>query len=165
VFPSDISLPARVELSVKQEGSSAGCNGKRSNQNDFDPAWQPGSGPLVDKLRPSVDCEVPTSGKTAVARNISPTITFSEEMKPNTLNASTVKLFERKSGKWRRVADVALSCDNPCQAATLNPYPSDPAKLLATNKKYKAVVTTGVKDKAGNALAKNYSWIFTTGSS
>ena len=134
------------------------------DQNDFDPAWQPGSGPQVDKLRPSVDCKEPNSGETVVARNISPTVTFSEEMKPNTLNASTVKLYERKSGKWRRVADVAVGCDNPCQATTIDPYPSDPARLLAANKKYKAVVTTGAKDKAGNALAKNHSWTFTTGS-
>jgi hypothetical protein len=43
--------------------------------------------------------------------------------------------------------------------------PSDYSKLLAVNKKYKAVLTTGAKDKADNALAKDYSWTFRTGSS
>ena len=112
-----------------------------------------------------VSSVTPSSGQASVARNISLTATFSEEMNPNTLNASTVMLFARKSGKWRRVADVAVSCDNSCQAATIDPYPSDPAKLLAANKKYMVVVTTGAQDKAGNALARNYSWTFTTGSS
>jgi hypothetical protein len=30
------------------------------------------------------------------------------------------------------------------------------------NKKYKVVVTTGAKDKAGTALAQSKSWTFTT---
>lgn len=36
--------------------------------------------------------------------------------------------------------------------------------VFAANKKYKVVVTTGVKDKVGNALGKSYVWHFTTGS-
>ena len=132
---------------------------------DDQPDW--GSGLLADQLPPTISGVTPTSGQAGVARNTSPTIAFSEEMNPDTLSASTAKLYKwnSKRKKWQRVTDVAVGCDNPCQAATLNPYPSDPARLLAANNKYKAVVTTGAKDKAGNALTKDYSWTFRTGSS
>jgi hypothetical protein len=37
--------------------------------------------------------------------------------------------------------------------------------LLAPNRSHRVTITTGVRDEAGNALAQNYSWSFTTGSS
>jgi len=54
--------------------------------------------------------------------------------------------------------------------ATLNPYGTSPT-LLTSKTKYKAVVTTGAKDVAGNALDQDPSaagnqqkaWYFTTG--
>ena len=38
----------------------------------------------------------------------------------------------------------------------------DPTNNLANSTEYTATVTTGVKDLAGNALASNQSWTFTT---
>ena len=51
--------------------------------------------------------------------------------------------------------------DVASRTVTLDPE----SDLLVANINYLAVVTTGVKDKAGNTLAQNYSWTFTTGSS
>ncbi len=50
-----------------------------------------------------------------------------------------------------------------CEVPTLDAYPSDPSRLLAARKKYKAVITTGVRDVNALALAKVYAWTFTTG--
>jgi hypothetical protein len=47
--------------------------------------------------------------------------------------------------------------------AKLDPFGSSKT-LLPANTKYRAVVTTRTKDLAGNPLAKNYVWTFTTGS-
>ncbi len=58
-------------------------------------------------------------------------------------------------------------------SAKLGPYPLEPSKLLAADTRYKAIVTTGAKDVAGNGLHQDPSkeanqrkaWSFTTGSS
>jgi hypothetical protein len=54
---------------------------------------------------------------------------------------------------------------DPCQTVTITPK-----KTLAANTRYKATITSGVKDLAGNALDQNKnkegnqakSWTFTT---
>src|SRR2546428_9404966 len=55
----------------------------------------------------------------------------------------------------------------PPPRSTLFPYTtlfrSAPSLTLLPNITYTATVTTGVKDLAGNALAGNYVWSFTTG--
>jgi hypothetical protein len=64
---------------------------------------------------------------------------------------------------------VALRTDG--LKATLNPYGETSLTLLGSRTKYKAVVTTGAKDVAGNALDQDPSaagnqqkaWYFTTG--
>ena len=100
-----------------------------------------------------------------MTRNTNVTAFFSEDMDPTTLTTSTFKLYRWSAPKqqWIQVTDTAVSCDSSCRTATLDPYPSDSSILLAPHRKYLAVVTTGVKDVAGNALATNNSWNFTTG--
>jgi hypothetical protein len=114
----------------------------------------------------------PTEGATNVRRSTNVMATFSEEMNPRTINTSTVKLYQRvrkKKGKrrvWRWVPITAtqVSCDDSCRTVTLEPYPSDPSWLLAANRSHRILITTGAKDKVGNALAQNKAWTFTTGS-
>jgi Bacterial Ig-like domain len=53
----------------------------------------------------------------------------------------------------------ALSFDK--LKATLNPFGTT-TTLLARNTKYKGVISTGTKDLAGNSLAQQKSWTFTT---
>ena len=123
----------------------------------------------IDKSAPTLDptntdSVEPDNRATGVSRNIEPAATFSDEMDPVSLTTSTVKLYQRKSGKWRLVRDTNVSCvDDPCHTVTLDPYPSDPTRLLAANKKYKVTFTTGVKNLAGLALSSSKSWTFTTG--
>jgi hypothetical protein len=96
---------------------------------------------------------------------------FSEKVVSSSVNTSTFKLYSCTSttstncAKQVTNAPVSLSTDG--LKATLNPSGS-----LGSRTRYKAVVTTGVTDVAGNALdqdplaAGNQEkvWYFTTGS-
>ena len=89
---------------------------------------------------------------------------------------STFKLFTcastTSSTCTTQVTNVTVTQSNDGTKAILNPYGTS-TTLLATRTKYKAVVTTGAKDLAGNALDQNTTtsgnqpktWTFTTGSS
>jgi len=126
--------------------------------------------PKVDVVNPPED---PAQGTQGAARGTNVTATFSERMDPNTLSTSTFKLFKvNKNGATSRItnAPVRLSADG--LTARLNPFGSSDT-LLNKSTKYKAVVTTGAKDLAGNALDQDATttgnqqkvWYFTTGTS
>ncbi|MCA1718587.1 MAG: Ig-like domain-containing protein [Actinobacteria bacterium] len=128
---------------------------------------------VVGTTAPTVSGTTPTAGATSVARNISPTATFSEEMDPDTLTASTAKVYQRvrkkirRHGKVRRVwrwvpVSAEVSYDGATKTVTLNPYGTSET-LLAPSRRHLVVISTGAKDKAGNALVQNYYWTFTTG--
>ena len=90
---------------------------------------------------------VPTSG-VPVDRVV--TATFSEEMDESTITATTFTL----------VGATAVSGDVTYSGITAVFTPDiDLAPLTA----YTATITTGAEDLAGNALAANYVWRFTTG--
>jgi alpha-tubulin suppressor-like RCC1 family protein len=117
-----------------------------------------------EAMDPIVSSTTPTSGATGVRRGSSPTATFSEEMNPDTLTTSTVKLsvYNKKKGRYVLVSNTTVRCDSPCYTVTLDPYGTS-STLLAANAKYKVTITTGAKDATGDALAQNKAWTFTTG--
>jgi Bacterial Ig-like domain/Protein of unknown function (DUF3466) len=113
----------------------------------------------VDTTQPMVTSTTP-SGATGVGRGTNLTVTFSETMEPSTVNTSTFKLFKVNSdGTQTQITDVVVSLDG--LKATLNPFGTK-TTLLARSTKYKGVITTGTKDLAGNSLAQQRSWTFTT---
>jgi hypothetical protein len=119
---------------------------------------------IVDKSVPTLESVSPDNKATGVSRAVKPEATFSDAMDLASLKTS-VKLYKRKSGKWRLVKGTEASCaDDACRTARLDPYPTADTDLTA-NKKYKVVVTTGAKNVAGIPLASNKSWTFTTGAS
>jgi hypothetical protein len=121
-----------------------------------------------DTTAPRVSAVTPTG--TGVARGTNVVATFSEEMDPASITRSTFRLFKVTSTGTTQVTNttVALSSADGLKA-TLDPYGTS-STLLAARTKYKAVVTTGAKDLAGNALDQNSttagnqqkSWTFTT---
>ena len=119
-----------------------------------------------DCTAPTVSSLTPAHQAVAQPRNTNVSASFSEELLPETISSSTFNLYvyNKKRKRWVRITDVQVSCNSPCDTATLNPYPSDDARLLAANKRYKAIITTGVKDLVGNPLAQSKVWTFTTGS-
>jgi hypothetical protein len=111
---------------------------------------------IPDFTPPTVISVSPVNGATDVGINAIATVTFSEEMDPLTINATTVILSD---GANQISATVTY---NPfALSATVRP-----TNLLAFNTTYQVTVTTGVRDTAGgNALADPYMFSFTTGPS
>ncbi len=116
-----------------------------------DYVWSFTTSAFVDVVIPTVTLTSPLNNATEVALNIAVAITFSEEMNPASLNAST---FTLKNGNTE-VPGVIVSTGT---MATFTP-----SALLQAGINYTAKVTTEVKDLAGNALAGATEWSFTTG--
>jgi Bacterial Ig-like domain len=126
------------------------------------------------EVAPKVTTMAPSAGKIGVARNTNLTATFSEKMARTSITKSTFKLFKCPSTTstscTTQITNVTVSLSTDGLKATLNPFGTSSTLLLA-NTKYKAVVTTGAKDLAGNALDQNSTttgpqqkeWTFTTG--
>jgi hypothetical protein len=115
----------------------------------------------VDTTAPKVNTVSPTD-PTIPARSTDVEANFSEKVASSSINTSTFKLFKCTSTTSTNCANqvtnapVSLSTDG--LKATLNP-----STLLGSRTRYKAVVTTGVTDEAGNALNQQMVWYFTTG--
>ena len=111
-----------------------------------------------DTTPPTITGQAPTNGATGVAVAISPLATFSEAMNASTITSSTFTLVKQGT-----TTPLAASVSYASQVATLDPT----ADLLPATT-YTATVKggpSGVKDLAGNALAADASWTFTTGAS
>jgi len=104
-----------------------------------------------DSTLPTVLAAFPASNSGAVAMNSAISTIFSEAMDPATINAQTFTLF--KDG----ATQIAGSVTSVGTTAMFRPT----GNLLA-GASYTAMITTGVKDLAGNALAENFTWSFTT---
>jgi hypothetical protein len=98
----------------------------------------------VDTVNPRVTSTVPLANAKGVAPGANITATFSEAMDASTINDTTVKLF--KAGTTNLIPAV-VTYDATAKKAIL-----DPGANLRRGTKYKAAVTTGAKDLAGNQL-------------
>jgi YVTN family beta-propeller protein len=112
----------------------------------------------VDTTPPTVTATSPANAATGVSRTANITVTFSEAMNSATIDTST---FELRTPAGAVVpAGVTYSATN--RRATLNPNPT-----LTALTTYTVIVRGGaqeprVKDAAGNALAVDRTWSFTT---
>jgi Ice-binding-like/Bacterial Ig-like domain len=102
---------------------------------------------------PSVISVVPSIGATAVPINQTLTATFSEAMNPATITATTFTL----AGPGGAAVTGTVAYVVAGSIATFTP-----AASLAASTVYTATITTGAKDLAGDALASNFVWTFTT---
>jgi len=92
----------------------------------------------------------PLDNATGVAQNKVVAVTFSGAMTPSTITSSTFTLMQGTTSVSGAVAYSGTT-------ATFTP-----TNALAANMVYTATVTTGAKDLAGNAIAANKVWSFTT---
>jgi len=111
-----------------------------------------GTAGLPDTTPPTVVSTNPVDSATDVPINVSVTATFSEAMDATTISGSTFTLSDGGS------VSGAVAYDAGSQTATFTPS-SD----LAYNTTYTATIATGAQDSAGNGLASDHVWTFTTG--
>lgn len=107
--------------------------------------------PAEDTTAPTVSATDPANGATGVARNRKIAASFSKPMNPLTVTA----------------ANVSVKAGNTAVAGTVvyvgTTMTFTPSHQLAANTTYTGTITTGAKDLAGNPLASNFAWSFTTG--
>lgn len=114
------------------------------------------SGGTPDTTAPTVTSTTPSGGATAVNAGTTVTATFSEALNGATVNTATFLL--RGPGGTGVPAAVSYNASN--SVATLAP-----GSPLAASTTYTVTVVggaNGVKDVAGNALATDVIWAFTT---
>jgi hypothetical protein len=129
---------------------STGVRDSTGNALAADFIWSFTTAADLDTQKPTVISVVPANSATAIPTNTKVTLTFSEAMDAATISASTVTL---KKGSTAVPGTLTYSG----QVATFTP-----SSALAANSLYTGTVSTGAKDVAGNALAANYTWSFTT---
>jgi hypothetical protein len=114
--------------------------------------WNFTTGAVADTLRPTVSFTSPANGAVAVPTNRIINAGFSEAMDPLSITSATFTVSD--SGG----VPVSGTISGIGPSATFTP-----ATPLANSTTYTATITSGVKDLAGNTLASNYVWSFTTG--
>jgi hypothetical protein len=97
-----------------------------------------------------VSSTIPSNGTAGISISTPITVVFNEAMDSSSFGSSAFNLTG---------GGVSVSCtiDASGSQATITP-----AANLAYKTTYTATVTTSVKDAAGNPLANNYAWTFTT---
>lgn len=105
-----------------------------------------------DLTPPTVTSVVPAEGATNVPVNTQITINFSEIMNRQTLTTSTIKVFQGTT-------QIAGTVDANILGQTATFIPSSPLNGGST---ITVTVTTGVTDRAGNAMAAPKEWTFQT---
>ncbi len=177
VSPAEAAFPGqngKIAFVSNRDGNfeiyAMNANGTGSDRltnnpaNDYGPDWQAISNTPPDNndtTPPKVLSTSPKANAKAVAPTVNLKAAFSEDMLASTINKSTFKLS--KKGATTKIA-AAVSYSAATDKATLNP--TRPLQKGAT---YKAVVTSGAKDLAGNPLDQNTAkagsqqkrWVFT----
>ena len=103
-----------------------------------------------DTVAPSITLTSPAKDAFGVALNASVSVTFSEAMNDSTINNTSFSLAGASS-----ITGVIGYTGN---TATFTPD-----SALTPNTLYTVIITSAVKDVAGNAMAADYTWKFTTG--
>nr|MDQ2732049.1 Ig-like domain-containing protein [Armatimonadota bacterium] len=105
----------------------------------------------IPDTTPFVISTTPAQGATGVALNPQITATFNKAMTASTINTSTFIV----TGPGGAVTGTVALAGN---TATFTPA----TPLAAQDATYSAMITTGVKDLAGNAMNDAYGWTFET---
>jgi hypothetical protein len=140
---SNTVFTATISTSAKDVAGNALASSK---------VWTFTTSVAADTTAPTVSLTDPATSATGVALNKKIAATFSESMDPLTITAATFTL--KAPGNTAVLGAVTYTGST----ATFTPN-----STLAANTTFTATITTGAKDLAGNALASNRVWTFTTG--
>jgi len=117
--------------------------------------WSFTTGQILDFSAPTVSSTIPVNAATGVAINSNIRASFSEAMNHATIIATNVTL---KRGST--VVGGTVTYDIPNHVAIFAP-----AENLVSGTEYTATIMAAVSDLAGNTLATNKVWSFTTAAS
>ncbi|WP_310383867.1 Ig-like domain-containing protein [Roseateles sp.] len=118
--------------------------------------WTFTTGAASDTTRPTVTLTLPAAAATGVATNTAISASFSEAMNPATFTNASFTVTNTTLG-----TPVAGTVSYAAGSSTAVFTPTAPA-TLANSSLYTVTVTTAATDLAGNALAVNFIWSFTT---
>jgi len=147
--PSNNLLPNKIYIASITTGAKDSMG--IALQTDF--TWSFTTGSSLDLTPPTVISTDPANSATSVVLDKKIAITFSEPMDPSTITSTT---FILSQGANTVLGTVTYTDTTAIFSSTTNLVPSTI---------YTATIKTGVTDLAGNALANNYVWSFTTGKS
>lgn len=116
--------------------------------------WTFTTGGASDTAPPTVIATFPLANATGVPVNSIVTATFSKAMNPLTITTANVKLVCPASAPVIGTVGYAVNGS----VMTFIPLTNLPVSTQCT-----ATISTGVKDVAGNAMAADFVWSFTTG--
>ena len=148
-FNPTVNLAANTVFTVT---ITTGATDLAGNALAVNKTWSFTTGTTADTTAPTVSSTIPTAGATGVAINGNITANFSEAMDAATITTTTFTLAAPGP------VSVSGTVTYAGTIATLNPTTN-----LAANTVFTATITTGATDLAGNALAVNQTWSFTTG--
>ncbi|MEP6549304.1 MAG: Ig-like domain-containing protein [Gammaproteobacteria bacterium] len=120
--------------------------------------WTFSSGAATDTTPPTVTLVSPLAGATIVCRTKTVSATFTEAMDPATINTTTFRVTAAGIAVLGTVSYDALN--HIAQFTVTAPTGFAASTLFTATVKSGAA---GVKDVAGNALAADHVWTFTTG--
>ncbi|HEX2920172.1 MAG TPA: Ig-like domain-containing protein, partial [Bacteroidales bacterium] len=112
--------------------------------------WTFTTAAIVDNVAPTVLSVIPFANSNNVATSIKPSVTFSESMNQSSVSSAS---FTVKQGSTALSGTISWSGNT----ATFTP-----SSALLPGTSYSCTITTAVRDAAGNPLAANYTWTFTT---
>jgi hypothetical protein len=112
--------------------------------------WNFTTGAIADSVAPSINAIFPAYASDGVALDRKISATFSETVDSLSITLSTFSLHHGTSA-----VSGTIRCNGPIATFI-------PADNLAPNAIYRVTVTTRVTDLAGNAMAEDHSWSFTT---
>jgi Ice-binding-like/Bacterial Ig-like domain len=139
---ADTLFTATVTTAVKDTGGAALAS-------NF--VWTFKTGQFTDTKAPTITVTDPLNLATAVPTNRKISATFDEAIDPASITATTFTLTGPGT------APVTGAVNYVGSTAVFSP-----TNPLAPSTAYTATIKTGVKDLAGNALASNLVWAFTT---
>jgi len=152
------ALAASTSYTAVVLGGSSGVKDTAGNPMASDRTWSFTTSAPADTTPPTVSTVTPVDGATNVGVNSAVTVAFSESMNAASITTATFVL--------RNPAGTAITSTVSYNTAT-NVATLIPSAVLAGLTTYTATVlsgSSGVKDAAGNAMAANRVWTFTTAS-
>ncbi|HPV40462.1 MAG TPA: Ig-like domain-containing protein [Spirochaetota bacterium] len=115
--------------------------------------WRFSTGAAPDTTSPTVASTFPADGAANVAINSGISVTFDEAMDPATISTMTFMVQD-----FLLMIPVTGTVSYTGNTALFSPIAN-----LSPNTTYLATITTGATDLAGNPMAADHTWTFTTG--